>query len=448
MDYNPHISFLDSVTDLALCIEQCFVGNPHCKQIEKDKDVYFWYNKCGGDNSGLNVKILLKDSKGREVNNLSSPIPLRTEMVYDDGSSCPLMPLSPLKERRSVKLSSKPLYRRLYPDPTLCPQVTQAQFSFRIEEVSFHHSGHKGFKLKVSTADNGQNIHPGILEETIVVLSKPRPCMKSSKQKSSPNYYDDNKSLKTDQYDVTKLNRRHNRGPRKVSEENTSTSLMVSIPVCTVFQIFQKQHACVLCGRFIKKENFLKCSDHEPDCKFVRNIYPLITNIGLSESDSQCSRLKTKKSKRISSNLKERTIMNNTYHQTTVFPSNITLSPVTSAYVRIKTEYDSRPRPHDTDSLIKGDIIHCQGGDSNLTNKKFSTKNPFQDDKDQMRSHSEINQLEELDHIPLKIEPLSLNETIKSHQSMMWDEFENRSLLDFLMQGNLHQISTLPKSEE
>ena len=374
---------------------------------------------------------------------------MQTELVYDDGSSCPLMPLSPLKERRSVKLSSKPLYRRLHPDPTLYPQITQAQFSFRIEEVSFHHSDHKGFKLKVSTVDNCQNIHPGILEETIVVLSKPRPCILSTKQESSQNYHGDKKSVIADQYDEIEPNGRHNKNARKVTDENTNTSLLVSIPVCTVFQIFQKQQTCVLCGQFIQKENFLKCSKHEPDCKFVRNIYPLISNIGLSEEGSQHGRLGTENSKRMSSNLKKgREIMNDTCHQTTPFPPSITLSPVTSGHARIKTEYDSRPHSIDADPLLKKNIVHSPGGDSTPTNNKLSTRLPFCDDNEQMFSPSELNQLEELEQIPLKIEPLSLNDTIKSHQPIAWDEFENKSLLDFLMQGNLSKFCSLPNSED
>lgn len=137
-------------------------------------DDFAWYSKLGGEKSGLSVIFHLKDEKGRIVNP-SVAMPLRTELIYSDGTPTPLLPLAPLKEKRSSKKSKTTLYRPLVPDPSLEPSKDSKSFSFRIEEVSFHHPDKHGFKLKVSPADPNQHfVHPGFLEENIIVLSKPK----------------------------------------------------------------------------------------------------------------------------------------------------------------------------------------------------------------------------------------------------------------------------------
>ena len=134
---------------------------------------FAWFSRCGGEKSGLSVTIKLKDEKGRTVQP-TDDIHLKTELIYSDGTATPNMPLSPLKERRARNASRKTLYRPLVPDPTLRPSNPSASFSFRIEEVSFHHPDKDGFKLMVLPANDNYTIHPGVLEESITVLSKPK----------------------------------------------------------------------------------------------------------------------------------------------------------------------------------------------------------------------------------------------------------------------------------
>eukprot|EP00957_Ditylum_brightwellii_P116490 8885459-Ditylum_brightwellii.AAC.1 len=163
------------VAEYGLTMEENFSKNPHTMR-KGDTTVFEWFNKCGGENAGLDVIIHLKNSMGNIVNNFSEMFPLHTELVYNDGSSTPLMPLCPLKERKTSSQSRLPLYRPMRPEPILHPGQASHDFTFRVEEVSFHHPGHNGFKLKVSPKNNEQRplVVPGILEETIKVRSKPK----------------------------------------------------------------------------------------------------------------------------------------------------------------------------------------------------------------------------------------------------------------------------------
>ena len=163
-----------SAAEFSLSIEERFINNP--AMVRKEQSTTFeWFNKHGSDNAGIDVLIHMRDSSGSVVNPVLRKLPLRTELVYDDGTPVPIMPLKPLRDKKGSQNRALKLYRPLRPDPVLGTGKKSSQFfSFRIEEVSLHHQNHKGFKLKVSPADfsHASNILPGLLEETIVVRSK------------------------------------------------------------------------------------------------------------------------------------------------------------------------------------------------------------------------------------------------------------------------------------
>jgi len=170
-------------------MEEQFFTNPYVSQMDEflNASKFIWYSKCGGENAGLDITIHMKNSKGHEKNSCSFPLPIKVDLVYNDGSPTPFMPLSPLKERKSTVTSKNPLFRPMRPPPVLEPYVTNHSFSFRIEEVSSHHAEYIGFKLKVSLDYDRLKlmntntyapwivpfVHPGLLDETIIVRSKP-----------------------------------------------------------------------------------------------------------------------------------------------------------------------------------------------------------------------------------------------------------------------------------
>ena len=113
-------------------IEEKFRNGPYISRLGTSM-TFEWYSKCGGENAGINVKIYLVNSRGSIVTDdfPFASLPLKTELVYDDGSPTPLMPFHPLKERRSSQNSSNPLYRILRSDPILSSQKTSQDFVFR-----------------------------------------------------------------------------------------------------------------------------------------------------------------------------------------------------------------------------------------------------------------------------------------------------------------------------
>jgi len=65
--------------------------------------IFEWYCKCGGENAGIDVTSYLVDSLGNIVDD-NFPfvsLPLKTELVYDDGSPTLIIPFFPI-ERTSL----------------------------------------------------------------------------------------------------------------------------------------------------------------------------------------------------------------------------------------------------------------------------------------------------------------------------------------------------------
>lgn len=131
----------------------------------------------------------MKDSIGRIVKKFHKPVHLVTSLVYEDGTSVPPgfkgKVYTTKKNRQNFDI-----YRRLRPDPVLdgMSDTASAFFSFRIEEVSFRHDPHSGFKLYVAPYDENGNvladIAPGIMEEVIVVKCRPAKSITNDVMKS------------------------------------------------------------------------------------------------------------------------------------------------------------------------------------------------------------------------------------------------------------------------
>lgn len=150
-----------------------------------ESETFEFYNSHGGDNRPIDVWIHLKDSIGRIVQKYDRPIHLVTSLVYEDETVVP----PGFKGQVYTTNKSKPnsdIYRRLRPDPVLLDgksNAASAFFSFRIEEVSFRHDPHSGFKLYVVPYDQDGNvledIAPGVMEEIIIVKCRPSKMIKS-----------------------------------------------------------------------------------------------------------------------------------------------------------------------------------------------------------------------------------------------------------------------------
>ena len=69
----------------------------------------------------------------------------------------------------------KPIFIRKSAEPVLERGQSTSKFAFDLVEVTYHHHGHDGFKVRVSTK-KGHNVvvHPSLMNELVFVLSKPQ----------------------------------------------------------------------------------------------------------------------------------------------------------------------------------------------------------------------------------------------------------------------------------
>jgi hypothetical protein len=154
-------------------------------------DFYAWFAKSGGGTLGLEAEVVMLDEDGSTVEHYACKVPLKTALIYSDGIPAPERMVNAKahskgkgkgKGKGTFLASSShdaakklQLFNDLTANHSLGPEKLSQNLSFRIEEVSFHHAAHAGFKIKVSLANSGQmNVRAAILNETIVVLSKPK----------------------------------------------------------------------------------------------------------------------------------------------------------------------------------------------------------------------------------------------------------------------------------
>ena len=122
----------------------------------------------------LSVSIQVKGEDGEPCERKLPPLKLKAELVYEDNSPAPLRPLCPLRD--SQKRNPTLILNEIRGGPRFSSLNHPMVFSFRIEEVSFHHSGHTGFKLHVFPEEGFRSfpIHHQPMDEIVVVLSKPK----------------------------------------------------------------------------------------------------------------------------------------------------------------------------------------------------------------------------------------------------------------------------------
>jgi hypothetical protein len=243
---------------------------------------YVWFGKCGTGHSGLDVLVSLKKEDGEKV--LSpTPVPFIVELLYDDCLPAPEYALNFHKLRRTstpggkkVKKIEKPvkLFTQLTQSPAIWPYHSNAYFKFRIEEVSFHHPGHKGFKLRVSSVHDSETvIHPAVLNDLIIVLSKP-------KYETGLNSKEDcdsiGKNLKKRSFGLIESNTPKSLTiPRQVSNGQTSNEARVNLDVLS--ECFLKLGVCMCCKLPMRcSKDFYSTMAHEASCHAVTNLLPCI----------------------------------------------------------------------------------------------------------------------------------------------------------------------------
>ena len=217
-----------------MCLKQHFLRNKHALHLVDD---YFaWFAKSGGDTSGLVVDVFMVDEDGTLVTNHKETIPLKTELIYSDGIAAPRHVMSSRKiPDKGVKGRSSlgdiaqsnilALYKELTENPILGPTRPVQTICFRIEEVSFYHSSHSGFKIRVSLVNTAQMIvRPAVLQETLVVLSKPKIRLPPRICRESGVRFDRNQKVTDQNCKLSSLIRPDKRSKISIVEDRLSAS--------------------------------------------------------------------------------------------------------------------------------------------------------------------------------------------------------------------------------
>ena len=325
-----------SVTNLALSIDPCFENNDRI--IKAGNDVFVYYNKLSSDCGGPEIAINLLDHDGRLCARSDLPaLQLQTQLVYENGIPVTLMPIKPLrvkprkKDKGSIVRSVKPIFIRKYAEPVLEMGQSSTKFAFDLAEVTYHHHGHDGFKVRVS-AKSGQNVvvHPAVMNELMVVLSKPqkvttvekfeemsaikshdeegtvalKPKLLTSQNNSQS--LDEGKKRKADDLNnhaecavepnpVTKRRKvsadaigATEQGTTEKGDQKSSTKLV------HILQAYNFNGNCFQCNAPVTTQSILKSYCHTVNCTFAANIIPRFNGMDLSiledykEEDGYC----------------------------------------------------------------------------------------------------------------------------------------------------------------
>ena len=326
-----------SVTNLALSIDPCFEKND--KIIKAGKDVFVYYNKlssdCGG---GPEIAINLLDQDGRLCARSDLPtLQLQTQLVYENGIPVPIMPIKPLrvkprkKDRGSIVRSVKPIFIRKSAEPVLERGQSSTKFAFDLAEVTYHHHGHDGFKVRVSTK-KGQNVvvHPALMNELMVVLSKPQKVTTVEKfeEMSAMKSHDEEGTataalkpkLLTSQNNSQRLDEGKKRkaaelnhaeceiAPNPVTKRSKVSADAIgapkqgttkkgdqklSIKLVHILQAYKFNGKCSQCNAPVTTQSILRSHYHTVDCTFAATIIPRLSGVDLSilqdeEEDGSC----------------------------------------------------------------------------------------------------------------------------------------------------------------
>ena len=137
----------------------------------------------------------------------------------------------------------------------MIPGQTSIYFSFRVEEVSFRHPNQGGFKLKVSHLGPSRfTIESGVMEETIVVLSKPN-------------------------VDIAFQTKRRGRSllPEDLEQHKkvlSTRKVNGSVPLATFMRCFMNESGqCRGCKKYIPAHIFSVKSNHDSSCVFNTKLW-------------------------------------------------------------------------------------------------------------------------------------------------------------------------------
>lgn len=280
-----------------------------------------YYNKLPSDFNGLiaNISVLNEDGNPSALS-IADDVSLKPELVYENGFPVSIMPIKPLKTRKTVRSkfryerSTKPILFSIDGDPVLASGTTSTKYKFNLEEVTYHHHGHGSYKLRISIdhKKHGIVVHPCIMNSVIVVLSKPKTgdkaereavkleggnSMKRRSESRKPPRKKGRKAGSTDKTieepmsssNLQKTNRFKSPNAVKVlrslkqlpndMDHDKFASFPSSIGVDHLLNAYIVKGTCIQCNVPVSRKTILKTHCHQKSCNFVSSILPAFQDI-------------------------------------------------------------------------------------------------------------------------------------------------------------------------
>ena len=377
--------------NLALVVENRFNENEFVTQV--DESTFAWFkNSKFGENNMLSVVMQVKDENGKKYKGELPPLKFSAELLYEDDSPVPLHPLNPLNNKQ--KQNPMMTFRKMKGEPRYSLNNKPVRFWFRIEEVIFHHSSHKGFKLNICAKAKDHThkcIHSFPMKEVIVVLSKPRsnatkqttetiepPLKRKREENEDPFSLPQNQIMIEDDdlseefFDLIDVN----------SPESIAKDTFAVIPVSALIDSYRCLDMCFCCDKTIAIDSFLLPKLHTKRCLFANEVLPLLQLMGVN-TDS----LSFKKNKDINNSVsltsrsKNASTSDNIHQHTSIDEDDINQHFTDESEIHVSTAKDS-----------KASCISYNG--DNITYGNITTLTPIQSmNKQQMMYH--LNKAEE-----------------------------------------------------
>lgn len=290
--------------------------------FDVEDGVVVYYNKLPSDFNGLiaNISVLNEDGKQSSLS-MVEDVSLKPELVYESGFPVPIMPIKPLKTRKTVRSkycyerSTKPILFSIGGDPILASGTTSTKYKFNLEEVTYHHHGHGSYKIRISVdKKHGIVVHPCTMNSVIVVLSKPKtgdkvergavklegghstdrgknesrkpPRKKGRKAGStdtktieqSMSFTSLQKSSRFKSPNAVKVLRSLKQLPNDMDHEKIAP-FPSSIGVDHLLNAYIVKGTCIQCNVPVNGKTILKSHCHQKNCNFVSSILPAFQDI-------------------------------------------------------------------------------------------------------------------------------------------------------------------------
>ncbi len=159
--------------------------------------------------------------------------------------------------------------------------------TFSVEEVSFHHAAHTGFRLKVLPADpSNHHVLPGLMDEIIIVKSKPkldrdlRPKggrimpYTSISEKTKIQNTTSQASISQSKYESMYTSKRNRKSISSLKFDGSSMETeeekdFIHIPIEKINNFFTCEgNCCLFCNSDLKNVSGINPIDHMKNCVF------------------------------------------------------------------------------------------------------------------------------------------------------------------------------------